>query len=106
MDGLVAIDQICAELPLLHRAYAPKRPRKRAYRNLKVYRGCYDWYKSLGFSYVQICTTLHVLELWYPENTDTSQMDIVLGTGQTEGYKPFDTAPDTTDVCQEELSPW
>jgi hypothetical protein len=77
MDGLVAIDEMFSELPLLHRALAPKRLRKRASRDLKVYRGCYDWYKSLGFSYVQIGTTLHVLELWFDENTDLGQIDVV-----------------------------
>src|SRR5205085_3654804 len=65
MDGLVAIDEMFSELPLLHAGLAPKRIRKRTARKLRVYRGCYDWYKSRGFSYVQIGTTLHVLELWY-----------------------------------------
>jgi hypothetical protein len=106
MDGLVAIDEMFSELPLLHRALAPMRLRKRTGRKLKVYRGCYDWYQELGFSYVQIGTTLHVLDLWFDENPNLSKMDVILGTGQTEGYKPFDTAPDTTDVCQEEPSPW
>jgi hypothetical protein len=72
---------------------APKRRRKRAGRTLRVYRGCYHWYKELGFSYVQIGTTLHVLELWFDENPDLSQMDVVLGTGQTDGYKPFGEDP-------------
>jgi hypothetical protein len=89
MDGLVAIDEMFSELPLLHRALAPTRTRKRAGRNLKVYRGCYNWYQSLGFSYVQIGTTLHVLELWYDEHPNLSEMNVVLGTGQTEGYNPF-----------------
>src|SRR5262249_52880126 len=73
MDGLVAIDQMFGELPLLHQALAHKRLRKRRHRRLTVYRGCYDWYKSLGFSYVQIGTTLHVLELWYDDNPNLSQ---------------------------------
>jgi hypothetical protein len=89
MDGIVAIDEMFSELPLLHAALAPKRPRKRTARKLKVYRGCYDWYKSLGFSYVQIGTTLHVLELWYDENPNLIQMNVVLGTGHTEGYQPL-----------------
>ena len=91
MDGLVAIDEMFAELPLLHLALAPKRLHKRAARTLKVYHGCYDWYKSLGFSYVQIGTTLHVLDLWYDENPNLTEMEVILGTGRTEGYKPFDT---------------
>src|SRR5262249_52706101 len=73
MDGLVAIDEIFTELPILHRALAPLRLRKRAGRKLKVYSGCYDWYQSLGFSYVQIGTTLHVLELWYKETPNLSE---------------------------------
>jgi hypothetical protein len=63
MDGIVSIDEMFNELPLLHRALAPTRLRKRAGRKLKVYRGCYDWYKSLGFSYVPIGMTLHVRAL-------------------------------------------
>ena len=89
MDGLVAIDEMFSELPLLHPALAPKRPRKRAARRLKVYHGCYDWYKSLGFSYVQIGTTLHVLDLWYVEQPILTQMDVILGTGRTKGYTPL-----------------
>jgi hypothetical protein len=93
MDGIVAIDEMFSELPLLHRALAPKRPRNRARRKLRVYRGCYHWYTSLGFSYVQIGTTLHVLTLWYEENPDLSKLDVILGTGQTDGYLPFGTEP-------------
>jgi hypothetical protein len=89
MDGIVAIDEMFSELPLLHAGLAPKRLRKRTARKLRVYRGCYDWYKSLGFSYVQIGTALHVLELWYDENPKFSELDVVLGTGRTEGYTPF-----------------
>jgi hypothetical protein len=87
MDGLVAIDQMFGELPLLHPSVAAKRPGKRAGRRLKLYRGNFDWYNSLGFSYVQIGTTLHVLELWYDENP--REVDVVLGTEQTEGYQLF-----------------
>lgn len=93
MDGVIAIDQMFSELPLLHRALAPKRLRTRFGRNLKVYRGCYDWYQPLGFSYVQIGTTLCVLELWYNENPNLSRVDVILGTGHTEGYEPLGTGP-------------
>jgi hypothetical protein len=79
MDGLIAIDQMFCELPLLHQALAPKRLPKRASRRLKVYHGSYDWYSNLGFSYVQIGTTLHVLELWCADNLSGSQMDVILG---------------------------
>ena len=103
MDGLVSIDEMFNELPLLHRALAPSRLRKRAAHKLKVYHGCYDWYRSLGFSYVQIGRTLHVLELWYKKNPSLDDMDVILGTGNTDGYKPFDAAPvATTDDCQED----
>ena len=93
MDGLVAIDQMFSELPLLHAGLAPKCLRKRTARKLRVYRGCYDWYKNLGFNYIQIGTTLHVLELWYDESPNLIQLDVVLGTGQTEGYAPVATEP-------------
>lgn len=93
MDGLVAIDQMFGELPLLHQALAPKRLRKRAGRWLKVYHGCYDWYSSLGFSYVQIGTTLHVLELWYDDSPTRREVDVILGQDQTPGYEPFTTEP-------------
>ncbi len=89
MDGLVAIDQMFSELPLLHQALASKRRRKWCGRTLKVYRGCYDWYLSFGFSYVQIGNTLHVLKLWYNETPNRSDVDIILGQGRTEGYEPF-----------------
>ena len=89
MDGLVAIDEMFGELPQLHQALAPKRLSKRPRRTLKVYRGCYDWYSSLGFSYVQIGTTLHVLELWYDNNPNLDKMDVILGQNQPGGYVPF-----------------
>jgi hypothetical protein len=89
MDGIVAIDEMFTELPMLHRPLAPKRFRKRAGRKLKVYLGCYDWYKNLGFSYVQIGTTLHVLELWYDTDPKLASMDVILGTGLTQGYEPL-----------------
>ena len=93
LDGVIAIDEMFGELPLLHQALAPKRLRRRAGRWLKVYRGCYDWYSSLGFSYVQIGTTLHVLELWYAENPTRLKMDVILGQGKTEGYEPCTAEP-------------
>jgi hypothetical protein len=93
-DGAVAVDEIFVELPLLHRAVAPKRPRKRAGRTLKAYRGCYHWYDSLGFSYVQIGTTLHVIDLWYDKNPNVAAMDVILGTGKTEGYIPCTAGPE------------
>jgi hypothetical protein len=97
MDGLVAIDQMFSELPLLHQALAPKRCRKRAGRWLKVYRGCYDWYTSLGFSYVQIGTTLHVLDLWCDEKLPPQKVDVVLGQDPTWDFVPLPFHPVPVD---------
>jgi hypothetical protein len=91
MDGIIAIDQIFLELPRLHPAPVPKRSWKRAGRRLKVYRGRYDWY-DLGFSYVQIGTTLHVLELWHDaayHDANRTEVDVVLGTGPAEQNAPL-----------------
>jgi hypothetical protein len=101
MDGLVAIDEIFSELPLLHARLGPNRLRKRVPRKLKVYRGCYYWYSNLGFSYVQIGTTLHVLDLWYDENLNLTEMDVILGTGQTEGYTRFGIKP-SDNACPDQ----
>ena len=43
--------------------------------------------------FAEIGTTLHVLELWYDENPNLTQVDVVLGTGQTQGYEPFADQP-------------
>jgi hypothetical protein len=89
MDGIIAIDQIFLELPRLHPAPVPKRSQNRAGRRLKVYRGRYHWY-DLGFSYVQIGTTLHVLELWHDadyRNSNRTEVDVVLGQGPAEEYE-------------------
>jgi hypothetical protein len=91
-DGFAAIDAIFRELPQLHPAPLPKRSRNRAGRSLKVYRGRYDWY-SLGFSYVQIGTTLHVLELWDDadyDNPNRTEVDVVLGREPAEDDAPIE----------------
>ena len=49
--------------------------------------------QELGFSYVQIGTTLHVLELWYDAHPNLGEMDVILGTGHTEGYRPLGEEP-------------
>ncbi len=36
-----------------------------------------------------IGTALHVLDLWYEEYPHVANMDVILGTGQTEGCEPF-----------------
>jgi hypothetical protein len=91
-DGLIAINQMFLELPKLHPAPAPKRSPNRAARRLKVYRGRYGWYFDLGFSYVQIGTELHVLELWYDEER-RREVDVVLGRGPAEEYAPLEAHP-------------
>jgi len=88
-DGISAIDEMFSELPLLHQVLASKRRPRKDRRTLKLYRGCYDWYRELGFSYVQIGTTLHVLDLWFDKSPNLSDMDVILGTGQTAGYEPL-----------------
>jgi hypothetical protein len=90
-DGFAAIDQMFRELPQLHPAPLPQRCRNRAGRRLKVYRGRYDWY-SLEFSYVQIGTTLHVLELWDDAdygNPNRTEVDVVLGREPAEENAPL-----------------
>jgi len=87
-DGIIAIDQVFLELPRLHPAPVPRRSPKRAGRRLKVYRGRYDWY-DLGFSYVQIETELHVLELWHDtdyRDSNRTEVDVVLGRRPVEEY--------------------
>lgn len=81
LDGIVAIDQITLELPLLH-----PRPvtelRRRLSRRLNVFHGRYDWY-PLGFSYVQIGHELHILDLWEVEEKRRwfgPRFAVVLGT--------------------------
>lgn len=77
MDGLVAIRQIFGELPRHHVEIASKRPRSQMGRSLRVYRGRYSWY-PLGFSYVQIGKTLHVLQFWNDDESSRSTIDVVL----------------------------
>ena len=53
-----------------------------------VYRGCYDWYKNLGFNYIQIGKTLHVLELWYDESQTSSDWMSFLGLDKPRATHP------------------
>ena len=90
MDGLVAIGQMFDELPRRHAAIAPKHPRRRAGRKLRVYRGRYDWY-PLGFSYVQIANALHVLELWIDDEDKPNRrkIDVIL-SDEGAGIQSFE----------------
>ncbi|MBS0266424.1 MAG: hypothetical protein JSS02_31120 [Planctomycetes bacterium] len=89
MDGIAAIDEIFSELPLVHPGSVPEHERRTADRTLKLYHGCYDWYREVGFNYVQIGTTLHVLDIWFDQSPNLSNMDVILGTGRTAGYEPL-----------------
>ena len=93
IDGLVAIGQVFGELPSLHAAIAPKRMQKQAGRTLKVYRARFDWY-PLGVSYVQIGTTLHVVELWVWDK----QMDVNLVLKDQETWGPQDYSPTENEL--------
>jgi hypothetical protein len=95
MDGIVAIDQLFYELPRLHPGSVPKRGRKRAGRRLKVYRARYRW-SDLGLSYVQLGTTLHVLDLWYDDDynkPNRQEVDVVLGRNPAEEDQRPDAQP-------------
>jgi len=63
MDGLTAIDQICLDLPRLHRSIRPSILRRWFGASRQVYHGRYGWY-PLGFTYQQIRDELHILSLW------------------------------------------
>jgi hypothetical protein len=81
IDGIVAIDQITLELPQLHRTARADFLKQRIGFKRKVYHGRYDWY-PLGFSYMQVGTELHVIDLWPVDETGEEphrKFDIVLG---------------------------
>ncbi len=77
-DGLVAINDLFTGLPLQHRSNESKRKRWRAPKRLRVYRGRFTWYRKLGFSYVEIGTQLHVIELWFDSQPERHSVDIIL----------------------------
>ena len=85
MDGLIAIDQICIELPRLHRP--AQRPLLQRWfgQTRKLYNGRYDWY-PLGFTYEQIGSELHILNLWMVKETGLfrwRKFDVVLGQDES-----------------------
>lgn len=85
MDGLIAIDQICIELPRLHRP-AHRSALQRCFgQTRKLHHGRYDWY-PLGFTYEQIGNELHILNLWMVEETGffrRRKFDVVLGADES-----------------------
>lgn len=91
MDGLIAIDQICIELPRLHRP--AHRPALQCWsgQTRKLYHGRYDWY-PLGFTYEQIGNELHILNLWMVKETGffrRRKFDVVLGQDESF-YRIYD----------------
>lgn len=85
MDGLIAIDQICIELPRLHRP-AHRSALQRCFgQTRKLYHGRYDWY-PLGFTYEQIGNELHIVNLWMVQETGFFRrrtFDVVLGADES-----------------------
>jgi hypothetical protein len=80
MDGIVAIDNVCLDLPEVHqpRACDPADPN-----TPYVYTGRLAWY-PLGFSYVQAGHELHMLDFWFDDDLGTSnrsEVDSVIGLG-------------------------
>lgn len=80
MDGIVAIDNVCLDLPEVHqlRAIDPDN-----YNTPRVYTGRLAWY-PLGFSYVQAGHELHVLDFWFDDDLGTpnrNEVDSVIGLG-------------------------
>lgn len=95
MDGLIAIDQICIELPRLHRPAGVNMLHRWIGSSRNVYHGRYDWY-PLGFTYRQIGDELHVLNLWSVKETGVfrrRRFDVVLGQDESfyRIYEPSTT---------------
>lgn len=85
MDGLIAIDQICLELPRLHRPTRISVVQRWLGSSAKLYHGRYDWY-PLGFTYRQIDDELHVISLWPVKETGLfrrRKFDVVLGQDES-----------------------
>jgi len=81
-DGIVAIDEIFLQLPIIHEQRHGSRVTRRRRKWLKLHRGRFGWV-DIGFSYVQIGKQLHVVELWTDEDwsrPNRSEVDCVLGT--------------------------
>lgn len=83
MDGAIAVAQIYDMLPLLHRS---KWWHRLVPNHLRVYRGLIEW-GGVGFRYVQVDHTLHVLDGGYvPSEGHRFRHDIVLPTPDAEKY--------------------
>lgn len=73
MDGAIALAQIEAELPDLHRQVRPRRWDAWLPGYARLYRAGLSW-SGLGFTYVQIGDVLHVLDVW---QTGDQRLDVV-----------------------------
>jgi hypothetical protein len=80
-DGLQAIDEIFIELPLKHRPHRMIRLSRRRPKSLQLYHGRFGWV-DIGFSYVQIGSRFHVVQLWEDQNwakADRRETGCVIG---------------------------
>jgi hypothetical protein len=80
-DGIAAIDNLFGELPTEHRSRSGKRSGKSPRRNVPLYRGRFAWI-DIGFSYVEIDRTLHVVDLWTDaewRKPGRREVDVVIG---------------------------
>ncbi|MCC6358752.1 MAG: hypothetical protein IT450_08420 [Phycisphaerales bacterium] len=60
MDGAIAVAQVYDQLPLMHRSAPVRWWHKLIPNHVRLYRGLLDW-GGVGFTYVQIGSTLHVV---------------------------------------------
>lgn len=61
MDGAIAVAQVYDLLPLMHRPVPARWWHKLLPNHVRLYRGLLDW-GGVGFTYVQIGNTLHVVD--------------------------------------------
>jgi hypothetical protein len=71
-DGMQAIDDVFIGLPKAHRSQRSEKSKRQSSKFIRLYRARLEWY-PLGFSYVQVGSKLHVVELfdydaWHKSN--------------------------------------
>lgn len=73
-DGAIALGQVRQEIPQHHRSQGTWSwlPFRRS--RVRLYRGGLEW-SGMGFSYVQIGTVLHVVDVW---SIRQQRLDVVL----------------------------
>lgn len=82
MDGAIAVAQIHDMLPKLHRPTRRWWPWRPLF--TRLYHGRLSW-ADVGFSYIQIGSTLHVVDGWRDWNP-RSRVDIVLSDADADEY--------------------